>query len=126
MNNFRETGRLTKDGEYSVTPSNVNVYKNTLAYETQKDKTTFLNMVVFGKLADTCKTYWKKGHLVEVSGTIEIESVEKDGYVKSYTKLIVNDIKLLPNEKKEESKMPTPTKEDGTYKDSFKDNNLPF
>ena len=52
--------------------------------------------VSFGKLAEIVQQYVVKGTKLHVEGTIEYQQYEKDGVTKYVTKIIVNDLILLP------------------------------
>lgn len=76
-------GRLTKDPELRYTPSTGTAFTNfTIAVDrpfssNKKEKETdFIKIVVWGKLAEQCKTYLAKGGLVAVDGRLQIRNWE--------------------------------------------------
>lgn len=110
MNRFQFLGRLTKDPEVRIMPNSTNKVTNfTLAVNRRftdangERKTDFFNLIAFGKLAEFCEKYYKKGLQVLVEGRIQTRSYEdKDGLKKYATDFIV---------------------EQGYFADSRKDNN---
>jgi len=59
------------------------------------DKTKWYNVVTWGKLAETCATYVKKGMLVFVEGEMEFREYEKDGEKKQATELKASNVQFL-------------------------------
>ena len=110
MNRFQFLGRLTKDPEVRIMPNSTNKVTNfTLAVNRRftdangERKTDFFNLIAFGKLAEFCEKYYRKGLQVLVEGRIQTRSYEdKDGLKKYATDFIV---------------------EQGYFADSRKDNN---
>ena len=110
MNRFQFLGRLTKDPEVRIMPNSNNKVTNfTLAVNRRftdangERKTDFFNLIAFGKLAEFCEKYYRKGQQVLVEGRIQTRSYEdKDGLKKYATDFIV---------------------EQGYFTDSRKDNN---
>ena len=97
MNRFQFLGRLTKDPEVRIMPNSNNKVTNfTLAVNRRftdangERKTDFFNLIAFGKLAEFCEKYYKKGQQVLVEGRIQTRSYEdKDGLKKYTTDFIV-------------------------------------
>lgn len=92
MNNVILTGRLTRDPETRYTSdTQMAVTRFSIAIDRGKDKgADFPNIVVFGKQAENCEKYLKKGRLVGIQGRIQTGSYEKDGH-KVYTTDVVAD-----------------------------------
>jgi single-strand DNA-binding protein len=71
-------GRLGKDVELRVTPSNVEVASFSVATSDKnkngEEKVEWHNVVVFGKTAVNCHKFLKKGSLACVEGKIQTES----------------------------------------------------
>lgn len=80
-------GRLGKDPEIKVIGENKLASFN-LAVTRSKDKTDWFNCQVWQKQADTAEKYLKKGSQILISGSMIIETWEKDG--KTNYKNIVN------------------------------------
>lgn len=91
-------GRIGKDPEYNQTPTGTAIAKTSLATsETYngEDKTTWHNLVIFGKMAENFSKYAGKGRLVYVEGKIDISKYEKDGIEKVGVNVVVSSFKLL-------------------------------
>ena len=100
MNNFSFTGRLTRDGEFRVTPSGLSILKFSVANNTgfgDKQKTNFVNCSLFGKRAEgRLKDFLKKGQEVAVSGELNLnEFTKKDGTKSASLECNVNSVDLI-------------------------------
>lgn len=60
-----------------------------------QERTEWHNIVVFGKLADICEQYLKKGSQVYVEGRIQTDKYEKDGVTKYSTSIIANTVQFI-------------------------------
>ena len=105
-------GYLGKDSELKQTHSGNSVSSFSLATsETFKDKTgektektTWHNIVVWGKSAEVLSQYLKKGTRVLVEGKISNRSYDKQDGSKGYiSEIIANNIVLLGSSKAEPS-----------------------
>lgn len=141
MNKVILIGRLTRDPELKFTAgSGVAVTTFTLAVDRKfKNKegqreADFINIVAYGKTAETIANYLKKGRLIAVSGRIETRSYEgNDGQKKYYTDVVLDDFQFL--EKKEADggfapRQSQSTSDFGTQDEDFfpldGDNDVPF
>lgn len=99
MNRAIITGRTTKDFKTYTSKSGTLIAKTSVAADSgfgDNKKTDFLPITVFGKTAEFCANYVKKGDLVEVIGRIATGSYTKsDGVVEYTTDINVDDIKKL-------------------------------
>lgn len=70
-----------------------------------KHPADFLNIVAWGKLADICNDYIKKGALVLVSGRIQSRSFEMNDETRWIIEIIAESINILeyPKSKKADS-----------------------
>ncbi|MFA5080283.1 MAG: single-stranded DNA-binding protein [Candidatus Paceibacterota bacterium] len=108
-------GRLTNDPELRQTPSGAKVCTFSMATNRvykdangqKKEETTFHKVVAWNKAAEIINEYVLKGHLLYVEGRIENRSYEKDGEKRYTSEVIAGEIKLMPNNRKEE--VPTKT-----------------
>ena len=95
MNKIELMGRLTADVELKKAEKKdgVSYARFSLAVPRKmvKDKTDFINCIAFGKLAETICKFCKKGQRIIVCGSLQIDTVEKEGNKVSYTSVIVND-----------------------------------
>lgn len=113
-------GRLVKQPELRITPSSVSVTTFTLAVDRRPNQagqkeTDFIDVVVFGKLAEiTCK-YMDKGRLVAIEGRIQTRSFEtKDGQKRKVFEVIGDNIQFLsPKPRANESQEAPPDAPDG-------------
>ena len=91
MNKFQFMGRLTRDPESRVLPnSNTPVTTFSIAVNRRfadangERKTDFFNLTAFGKLADFCAKYYRKGQQVLVEGRIQNRSWDDQNGQKRY------------------------------------------
>ncbi len=96
MNSVVLIGRLTKDPEERATGNGLTVARFSVAIDRGKDKdgndrgADFPNVVVFGRQAENCTKYLKKGLKVAISGHLQTGSYDKDGR-KVYTTDVIAD-----------------------------------
>lgn len=91
MNKFQFMGRLTRDPESRFTP-NTNTQVTTFsiavnrrfADQNGERKADFFNLTAFGKLADFCAKYYRKGQQVLVEGRIQNRSWDDQNGQKRY------------------------------------------
>ena len=98
-------GRLGKDPEVRATPSGSNVAKFTIATDERytdrngerQERTEWHNIVAWGKLAEICGQYLKKGKLVYIDGSIRTDSWDdKESGQKRYrTEIVANTMQML-------------------------------
>ena len=106
LNQINLTGNLTKTWELKYSQSGEAYAKNTLAVNYQKDKTLFVNLVAFGKMAENLAEYTDKGNKLLVQGYLEIQNYEKDGVQKSWTNVIIQNVEFLSPKKEEKQQEP--------------------
>lgn len=102
MNNVVLIGRLTRDPEVAYTAgTQMAVCKFTLAIDRPvqagaEKKTDFPRVTVFGKQAENCERFLKKGRLVGVTGSIQTGSYQnKDGQTVYTTDVVANRVEFL-------------------------------
>lgn len=105
LNKIFVLGNLTRDPEVRSLPSGQNVVNFAVATnriwndkngQKQQD-TQFHNIVVFGRMADTCAKYLNKGKMVLVEGRIQNRSWDAaDGTKKYRTEIVAEGIQLGP------------------------------
>ncbi|MDD2628100.1 MAG: single-stranded DNA-binding protein [Clostridia bacterium] len=99
MNKFQFLGRLTKDPEVRYTANtNSQVTSFSLAVNRKfvsqngERQTDFFNLTAFGKTAEFCSKYFKKGQQVLVEGRIQNRTWEDQNGQKRYaTDFIIED-----------------------------------
>ncbi|MBI4698196.1 MAG: single-stranded DNA-binding protein [Nitrospirae bacterium] len=97
-------GNLTKDPEVRYTPQGTSVCSFGIAVnrrykqgDEQKEEVTFINVVVFGKQADTCGQYLNKGSSVLVEGRLQERRWEtEDGQKRSRHEVVAQSVRFLP------------------------------
>lgn len=98
-------GRLGKDPEVKNTPSGQTLAKFSLATDEKftdksgqrQERTEWHNIVVWGKLAEICGNYLRKGKLVFIEGSIKTDSWEdkETGQKKYRTEIIASEMRML-------------------------------
>lgn len=104
LNNVCMIGNLTRAPELRYTPSGKAVCNLGLACnrrykvagnEEYKEETCFITAVIWGKRAENCNEYLKKGEPVFISGRLQSRSWEKDGQKRSSIEIVVEDVQFL-------------------------------
>lgn len=94
MNSVNLIGRLTRDPEVRYTASQIAVANFSIAIdrptkEGEEKRADFPRIVVFGRQAENCEKYLRKGSQVAIEGRIETGSYEKQDGTKVYTTEVV-------------------------------------
>ena len=102
LNKIMLTGRLTKDADMSFLPgAGTPKVTFTVAVDRayQKDKTNkkvdFIPMEMIGKHVEKLAPYLTKGKMIGIEGELNIDTYEKDGQKKSFTKVKVDRLEFL-------------------------------
>ena len=127
LNQCNFIGRLGRDAESVNTSTGTAMTKFSIAVSeeylskgtAEKVKSTeWVNCVAFGKLADVCAKYLKKGSKVYVSGKFKTNKyVNKDGVEKVAFQINVNELQMLNFVDQQEEKVDT---------SEFTDEDIPF
>ncbi len=109
MNSVQLIGRLTRDPElrYASGSEPLAVARFSLAVSDgygDKKKTSYISIVVFGKQAENCEKYLKKGHRAGITGKLQTGSYMKDDIKIYTTDVIAQSIEFLEPKKKTEAK----------------------
>lgn len=95
-------GNLTKDPELRYTPSGTPVTTMRLAVTTKfkqsdefKEETLFIDVVVFGRQAETCSQYLSKGRPVLAEGRLQERRWESDGQQRSKMEVVAQNVRFL-------------------------------
>jgi single-strand DNA-binding protein len=93
------TGRVTKDAEQITTKKGTSMSKFRLAVNDRRsDETLFMNVVCFGKMAESLNQYLLKGRLVSVQGKLKCDDYEdKEGVSRTSYSVMADEISLGPN-----------------------------
>ena len=103
INRFVLTGNLTRDPEVSSTPGGLSICKLGIAVNTRRkgsdgqweEKPNFFRITVFGRQAESCAQYLKKGRPVAVDGRLEWSSWERDGQKRESIDIIADSVQFL-------------------------------
>ena len=94
-------GRLVNTPEVNKTANDKSVARATLAvnrrYKGQNGEreADFVNVIVWGKLAETLASYATKGSLISLDGELRTRRYEKDGVTHYVTEVLCNGFQLL-------------------------------
>ena len=98
-------GRLGKDPEIRSTPNGTTVCKFSLATDERwtdksgekQERTEWHNIVAWGKLAEICGQYLRKGKLIYIDGSIRTDSWDdkETGQKKYRTEIIAANMQML-------------------------------
>ena len=109
MNKVELIGRLTKDPEVRYTQTNnTAVASFSLAVnrrfvkEGEERQADFINIVVWGKTAEFCSKYFKKGMQIALVGRIQTRNWEDDQGQKHYVTEVVAEEVYFADSKKEQ------------------------
>lgn len=111
MNLVALIGRITRDTEARTTAGGTSVCKFTIAVQRKfknqdgNYEADFINCVAFGKTSTFIETYFNKGDMISVVGSIQTGSYEKDGRRIYTTDVIVNEAGFVGSKKESPSDM---------------------
>lgn len=129
LNHCQFIGRLGRDVELRFSGQNDAVATFSLAcgWKTKtKEGTEWINVTVFGKLAEICAEYLKKGSQVYVSGRMRSEKyTTKEGIEKTGTKIIADTMQMLGG-KSDGSKQAKANAEPEESNEPMLDDDIPF
>ena len=102
LNKVFIAGNLTRDPELRALPSGANVCSFGMATNrlykdkdgNKKEVAEFHNIVVFGRQAETCAQYLKKGQQALVEGRLQTRSWEKDGQKQYRTEIVADRVQF--------------------------------
>lgn len=96
-------GRLTRDPELRYIPSGTAVCEFGLAINRKwkdKEETTFVDVVAWGKTGETIQKYLKKGDPIFLNGRLTFESWEdRDGGKRNRLKVTAHDFQFVGGKK---------------------------
>ncbi|MBI4843400.1 MAG: single-stranded DNA-binding protein [Nitrospirae bacterium] len=104
-------GNLTRDPEVRYTPQGTSVCNFGIAVNRKykqgddlKEEVTFINIVVFGKQAESCGQYLNKGSSVLVEGRLQERRWEtEEGQQRSKHEVVAQQVRFLSSKKHEVS-----------------------
>lgn len=121
MNRTIIIGRVTRDIELRYTPSEKAVTQFTVAVNRRNnDEADFISCEAWNKTAEVMSKYVKRGDRIGIVGHLKVDSYEKDGQKRTFTKVVVDELEFLANKRKEE-----PPQKKIEFED-ISDDDLPF
>jgi len=95
-------GNLTRDPDVKVLPSGSTIVEYGLAVNrtwtqdgVKKEEVTFVDVVMFGKVAEIAGKWLKKGKPVYVEGRLKLEQWDKDGEKRSKLRVVGEMMQML-------------------------------
>lgn len=95
LNQIVIAGNLGQNPEIFHSKNGNQIASFSLCCNISKEKTIWLKVVCFGKLAELAKKFLSKSSKVAVSGALDFEEWEKNGEKKSTYKIIANNLEFL-------------------------------
>jgi single-strand DNA-binding protein len=98
------TGNLTRDPELSATNGGLSVCKLGIAVNGRRknndtgewiDKPNYFRVTVFGRQAESCQRWLKKGRPVAIDGRLEWSQWERDGQKRESIDIIAETVQFL-------------------------------
>lgn len=123
-------GRICGEIETRYTATGTAVCSFTVAVDRdRKDsagnrQTDFLRCKAFGKTAEFVQSYFSKGKMIGVEGSIQIDRVEKEGQKRDYISIAVNKA-FFTGEKRDDSLRLEPANQPTNQAD-YDDSDVPF
>lgn len=107
FNSITLVGNVTRDIELSYTPSQTPIAKFGMAMNRKykdKEEVCFVDLVCFGKQAETLNKYTHKGDSLLVSGRLQFETWNaQDGSKRSKHSVVVENFQFIGGKKQEQS-----------------------
>lgn len=103
LNRIQLIGHLGRDPELKETPGGKSVCDFSMAVnrrwrdskgETQ-EAVDWFNVEAWGRLAEICGEYLKKGSLVFLEGRLQTDSYEAEGETRYFTKVVASQMQML-------------------------------
>lgn len=108
MNNGVIVGRLVRNPELRYTSSNKAITKITIACNNSKDDTTFLDITIFGKMAETTNEYCQKGDILGIEYIVKNYNWEDEEGKRHFTyNFIANRVEFISKASKSTNKVET-------------------
>lgn len=97
MNSVQIIGNISSDIDLKATNSGKFVAKFNVAVNNpyNREKTYFLPIEVWGKIAENTANFCQKGSKVGIVGHLEVDEWEKDGQRRSKTKIVAGSVEFL-------------------------------
>ena len=131
MNKVILSGRIASDIELKQTPSNVSVCSFRVAVNRRfkndegRYDADFINCVAWRSSAEFIKNYFHKGAPIEISGTLQTRTYEKEGQKSFVTEVLVEEVNFVVQNKNEAQTSAQPLTQDD-FVSLSDDDDLPF
>ena len=132
MNKIILMGRLTKDVEMRTSKTDSFVAKYTLAVNRrfvapgEERQADFINIVAFGKTAEFCGKFFKKGQQVGIIGRLQCRSWEDDKGQKRYATEVLAEEAYFADSNKNQEENTYKTAGNADVEETTSDDDLPF
>lgn len=139
VNTVHLIGNLGNDPEVKFTQGGMAVARLSVATSSsRKDKdgsrveeTQWHTVKAFGKLAEICGEYLRKGSKIYIEGSIRYSTSEKDGVTKYFTDIIADEMRMLDAKPEGQRSAPAAklvqsTRQAPKPADDFADDDIPF
>lgn len=131
MNKVIISGRIASDIELKSTASNVSVCSFRIAVNRRfkndegRYDADFINCVAWRSSAEFIKNYFKKGEPIEIAGTLQTRTYEKEGQKSFVTEVLVEEVNFVVQNKNEAQTSSQPLPQDD-FVSLSDDDDLPF
>ena len=135
MNSVDLIGRLTKDPELKYTPgkgtavTSITIAVDKFNTATNQKEADFIQVIIWGKQAESTAQYMTKGSLMGVRGRIQTRSYDdKNGTRRYATEVIANEMQFL-SKSKPNTNQSGPNYDNMTFNDDMQeinDGDIPF
>ena len=95
INNVVLVGNLGGDPEIFFTPEGSSIAKFSLAFKSSKQKTSWIKVACFGKLAELVEKHLHQGARVGVVGSLDEQKWESEGVKRSSFQINCNSIEFI-------------------------------
>jgi len=129
MNKIILLGRLTKNINLKYAGENKTaIATSTIAVNRryEKEKADFINIKAFGKTAEIIALYLTKGVQVGISGRLQINSYDKDGEIKYFTEVIIEEFTFCGSKKEKSEHIISKTPEGKEGFEEINEDDYPF
>jgi single-strand DNA-binding protein len=120
MNNVTIIGRITHDLELKTTQSGIACLNFSIAVDRRfknaagEKETDFIRCTAWRKTAEIIAEHFKKGHRIAITGSLQVETWEKDGQKQSMTKVLAESVDFIESKNSGSSNFPA-TSEPSNY-----------
>ena len=122
-------GNATRDAEVRYLQSGTAVANVGLALNRkygENEEVCFVDLVFFGKVAETVGEYVNKGKQIGVSGRLKLESWETDGQKRSKHVVVCDTMQLLGGPRSDDSESPKKTSKPAKGETKKQEEEIPF